>query len=235
MSLLTIIQDAAEDLGITAPSSVIGSADRQVVQLLSLANREGRTLRDRYDWEYKFKEATFTTVATESQGAMTTVAGSDFHHIVNDTIWDRDTSEPISGPVSPQQWQSLQAFSVTGPYFQYRIRGGLLLFEPTPAAGINCAFEYMSDAFCESSGGTAQSAWAADDDTGLLDESIMTQGVIWRWLQRKGLDYAEDFTEYERRVADAMARDGGKPMLRLDGGRGERQPGIFVPQGSWNL
>jgi hypothetical protein len=41
-SLLTIIQDVADRIGLVRPSSVIGSSDHQVRQLLALANQEGR-------------------------------------------------------------------------------------------------------------------------------------------------------------------------------------------------
>jgi hypothetical protein len=51
----------------------------------------------------------------------------------------------------------------------------------------------------------------------LLDEEIMRIGLEWRWLQRKGFEYAESFASYERLVADAMARDGTKPVLDLGG------------------
>ena len=60
-------------------------------------------------------------------------------------------------------------------------------------------------------------------------------GIIWRWKQAKGLAYAEDYNKYERRVADAVAREATKPVLDLAGGLAEYQPGLFVPQGNWNI
>jgi hypothetical protein len=41
MTLLTIVQDACAELSLQIPQQVIGNTDPQVVQLLSLANREG--------------------------------------------------------------------------------------------------------------------------------------------------------------------------------------------------
>jgi hypothetical protein len=78
-----------------------------------------------------------------------------------------------------------------------------------PVAGDTIAFEWVSKNWVTvAAGGT--STWTADADTGLLDEEIMTQGVIWRWKAAKGLEYAEDYNKYERLVADQMGRDGGK-------------------------
>jgi|TARA_R100001530_G_scaffold3596_5_gene5288 hypothetical protein len=236
MTLLSIVQDVATEIGLASPTTVIGNTDKQIIQLLQMAQREGRQLGDRYDWEAMQIEATFTQSAAASQGAMTTVAGTDYKYIINDTMWNRSTQLPILGPLDQRDWQALQAFSVTGPYPQYRIQNNTLYFSPDGAnATDTIAFEYKSKNWCESSGGTDQAAWAADDDVGLLDEDLMALGITWRWMKRKGLDYAEDFNIYESRVVDAMARDGGKRTLRPNTGREDRIPGILVPQGSWSV
>lgn len=112
---------------------------------------------------------------------MTTVAGASFDYILNQTIWDRTLLRPVFGTLTPSQWQQLKAQNVTGPWNQFRIRGGNLLFIPAPSAGDTCAFEWVSKNFCQSSGGTGQSAWTADTDTGLLSEDLMKLGLIWRW------------------------------------------------------
>lgn len=50
LSLLEIVQTAFLELGLTAPVSVIGSADPQTRQMLALANREGNELYRSYEW-----------------------------------------------------------------------------------------------------------------------------------------------------------------------------------------
>mgnify|MGYP003630043094 FL=1 len=236
MTILSIIQDVAEDLAITAPSSVIGNTDKQVIQLLRMAQREGKNLGARHNWSFMQKEATFTQAAAALQGTIASLIGSDYESIKNDTMWNRTTQLPILGPLAPRDWQALQAFPVTGPYPQYRIQGKSIYFSPVPSnATDTIALEYKSKNWCESSGGSGQVAWADDTDVGLLDEDIMTLGILWRWYARKGLDYAQDFADYEQRVANAIARDGGQRHLRLDAGREDRIPGIFVPQGSWSV
>lgn len=231
MTLLAVIQTACNEIGIDPPSSVIGNANSQIKQLLALANREGNNLSSRnYNgWNILTREATFTTVATESQGSVETIAPG-YRYIINQTIWNRTQRRPVYGPISPQNWQMLQSSPVTGPYDQFRIRGGNILFDPIPSAGETCAFEYVTSNWCESSGGTGQDAWADDTDVGRLDEDLMTLGIIWRWQAAKKLQYAENYAEYERRVTDAISRDGTKPIGRLGGGVAEFAPGIFVPQ-----
>jgi hypothetical protein len=82
----------------------------------------------------------------------------------------------------------------------------------------------------------AQSAWASDTDTGIINEELMTLGLCWRFKAGQGFDYAEEFRSYEMAVAQDIARDGGKRTLNAGyyiGTRRRRAP--FVQDGSWNL
>ena len=220
MSLLTVIQDVSDLLGIPRPSAVYGSLDPGVRQLLQLANREGRELSARYPWQVLTREVTFTTVATESQGSLTTICGATqpVRSIVGDTLWNRTTGEQIAGPRSGRTWQAYKSQTFTAPQSEYRILGDELKFLPAPTAGQTVAFEFVSKSWCtDSTGVTYRVSFAADTDLILLDEELFRIGIEWRWLQRKGFEYAESFASYERMVADAMARDGTKPTLDLAG------------------
>lgn len=238
MNLLAICQAVADLVGIPRPSAVVGSTEADARQLLQLANEEGRHLSDRYPWQALIREASFTTAATESQGTLTTIIGASetFSYILNDTIWNRTRSLPIYGPNSPQRWQADKALAMTGPFDQYRIRGGALRMNPVPTAGHSCYFEYVTRNWCtDSTGATSAPAWAADTDIPILPDYLFIQGLEWRWKQTKGLEYSQDFVDYERLVADAIARDGGKQTAFLGGGGDNYSPGIFVSRGSWDL
>lgn len=50
LTLLQIVQTACQELGLTAPTTVVGSTDLQTVQLLSLVNRDGIELYQSRDW-----------------------------------------------------------------------------------------------------------------------------------------------------------------------------------------
>lgn len=217
MNLLAIIQSAAAALNLPSPSAVVNSTDATAVQLLELANTEGRDLARRYPWQALIGEATFTTVATESQGAMETLAPG-YRYILGDTIWNRTSGLPVYGPVPAPEWQAYLASAITGPNSSYRIRGGTLRFSPVPAAGETCAFEYVSRYWCtDSTGATSRAAFASDQDLCLVDDELVLLGIQWRWRKAKGFEYSEEFMLYERQVADAMARDGTKATLNLGG------------------
>jgi hypothetical protein len=88
MSLLTLVQNASDTIGLARPSAVVSSTDGNVRTLLSLANTEGRELLERFSWPATQLEATHTTLAAELQGVMTTIAPG-FGYIINQTFWDR--------------------------------------------------------------------------------------------------------------------------------------------------
>ena len=235
MTLLTIVQSAADVIGVPRPSTVVSSTDQQVRTLLALANREGEDLAARYSWQALIKEVTWSATAAEDQGLLSSlISDGDFDGwILHRTIWNRDEDEPIRA-LTATRWQSYKATTTPLIYEGWRIQNDRLYITPAPTAGHTHAFEYVSAHWCQSSGGAGQSAWAADTDTGVLSERLMRLGLIWRFKQAKGLDYAEDMATHERQVADAMGRDGAKPTLYA--GQGDDTPrAIAVTEGNWNL
>lgn len=231
MSLLTLIQKCHKRVGLSAPNAAMSSTDENVVRMIELANEEGDELWSRGDWQSLVREETHTTLAAESQGLITAITATDFDHIKNDTFWNR-TKNRRWYPVDDVTWQTMKASGITGPIEYFRLRGNYLLALPTPTAGETLAFEWVTKHWCETSGGSGQSAWAADTDVGRLDEGIMLAGLVWRWKKAHGLEYAEDFRQYEIRVETALTRDGAKPRINMGG----RQPSLGnVPQGSWSL
>lgn len=231
MSLLTLIQKCHKRVGLNAPNAAMSSTDENVVRMIELANEEGEELWGRGDWQTLVREETHTTLAAESQGLITTICGTDFDHICNDTFWNR-TKNRRWYPVDNVTWQTMKASGITGPVEYFRLRGNSLLAIPTPTAGETLAFEWVTKHWCETSGGSGQSAWAADTDVSRLDEGIMLAGLVWRWKKAQGLEYAEDFSQYEARVETALTRDGAKPRINMGG----RQPSLGnVPQGNWNV
>ena len=95
----------------------------------------------------------------------------------------------------------------------YRIRGDALLLANAPAAG-----RPSPSNTCRRTGARpltvrrrAIGCWI-QTSAGLT--KLMTLGLVWRFRQVKGLSYGEDLALYERRVTDAMMRDGTKPASR---------------------
>lgn len=236
MSLLTLVQNAADRLGIVRPSTVIGSADQQIRQLLGLAQQEGKELSKRFPWQSLQKEKTITATATETQSG---AIPADFDRFIIDTFYNRTKNRRVLGPMNPQEWQNYKASITTVIFDAFRQRGNSLLLAPTPTADESYAYEYMSTYWVATAAADttpAQATWMDDSDVGILSEELMTDGVVWRFLKSKGLDYAEAFRTYEAQVMLAGSIDGGVRRTVSFAGptpvKGPMRPNW--PDGSWS-
>lgn len=234
MSLLSMMSTVARRVGIPTPTVVAAATDATVLQLLEYAQEEGRQLARYGDWRVLRKEKTFTTVAAETQ--TDTPIPTDLGGFINGTLWNRSRRERMRGPATPQDWQAWKSqatFPLEGVIY---LRGTSLLIQPTPEAGETVAYEYRSSYWCQSSGGTAQEAWAADTDTGILSERLMGLGIIWRFKQGRGMDWQADFSKYEFEVNQALSADQPRPILDMAyGGMRDKYPGARPPEGYWQL
>lgn len=199
MSLLTIVQDAADEVGIARPATVAGNSAPDAQKLLRLLNKCGKALVKQAVWQDLRKEKTFTGVAGSEQ---TSIIPSDFDRFIPETFWDRTNVRLVTGPITPVQWQAMKAQGYGGsPKFIYR--GGSVFILPNLDGGESIAFEYVSQNWCQSSGGTGQTAFAADDDTGILDEELLKRGLIFAYLDTEGLPSAlaaRDFEMYSKQL-----------------------------------
>lgn len=233
MSLLTIIQDVANSVGITSPSVVVTATDTNILTLLSLANRSGKEMAKAYEWqELRTYSGTITTTGTIAQGTIQAQFGAGFDRISNQTLWDTSSRLPIDGPVTIQQWQQYLASNVVGPPYQFIFTGNQFLIGPTAiAAGHVLTCFFQSKYWCQSAAGAGQVAWTADTDTGVIPEELLTLDLIWRWKQKNGLAYAEDMETAQRQFDTYTAQNTPARVLFL-GGRNILYP-ANIPEGYW--
>jgi hypothetical protein len=180
---------------------------------------------------------TVAIVPVQVQGLMSALAGPDFAWVLNDTMWDRSTRRPVFGPKAPAEWQQLQAQFLTGPWWQYRIRGGQLMFIPAPAIGDQIFFEWISNYWAATAAAPTvgySRTFQNDTDVAIIDERLITLDTLWRYKRAKKLEYDEDFDIAEAAIVDAMTRNASQPRLNLAGAVGDILPGVFVPAGSWS-
>jgi len=235
-TLLEVVQTFAGRQGIDSPATVYGSTDVQVLQIMGLLNEGLLDLVQRGPWERLTFEASWTTTATESQGALTTLASKGFGFMLPSTFWDRTERLPLLGSATAMEWQALKGVAVQGPRYTFRVRGGELLSIPAPPAGHTWVFEYVgSKPILDADGVTYRESFSADDDDILLPTPVVLADLRWRWKKEKGLVYDEDFNTAERMIVNALGRSTGPRDLQMDGRSFDPKPGIFIPAGNWPL
>jgi hypothetical protein len=282
-TLLQLIQQASDELGLPQPSQVLGTVDDQSRQLLALAIREGKDFSAMANgsggWQKLHKEYVFFTqvnsattgditsgstivtgigdltsvtadtwfvsgtgladkakvvsvdsgtqvtldrpcTATTSGVELTFAQGgydlpSDLEYFVQKSFWDGTYQWQLLGPISAQEKNVLKyGISPSGPRRRFFIRNDKMYFDPIPGTdNETIAYDYYSNAWCEDASGTGQTYWQADTDIYRLDEDCFVQGIKWRFLRAKGLDYGEEKGNYLIECQRVLSRDGGNRDL----------------------
>jgi hypothetical protein len=203
MSLLTICQAVAGDCGFAVPSTIVGNSDDTAAMLLRLINKAGKSLAKRA-WQALQKEYTFSTVASTPSYALP----SDYGWQQNDSAWDRSNYWQLRGSLSPQMWQAYKSgVQSTTPRSRFRIKGSLFFLDPTPSSIVSMVFEYISSKWAFDGVSTYYIEFQADSNTSLIDEYLLELDLTWRFLERKGLAYAEAKDEAEKHIDIAIAHD----------------------------
>lgn len=217
-SLLELVTDVVDDIGLPRITSVIGNTDPMARAMLRAANREGVELAGRHPWRKLKFDKTFTSVAALIQ---TSAVPADYDRIVQDTFWNRTQTRQVEGPLSEQEYAEILGRGTTYFHQAHVMRGSDIVFVNIPTAGETMAYAYVSKYWVGVSGSTTptKEKFSDDSDIPFLDDELMRLGMVWRYKKSKGLDYGEDFNAYEMRVAQLAGRDGGRRILDMNSPR----------------
>lgn len=193
MSLLTIYNALALNVGMEQSDQVVLSGRRECKEAVTLADLVGEELARRVDFGALRKTSLLP-------------GGVDTHTL------DGYFSRIIAGvgvigggrilrPLTAAEWPTLPA-SVGFPRY-FLLSGNNIKIWPKPESTQSVSVTWQSKAWC--SNGT--DAWMADDDTSLIDEELFAKGLIVRWRRQKGMDYADYEAEYEAALENFATYD----------------------------
>lgn len=227
----SIVSSVSVELGLGAVSGdpFAATVDANVAQLVQLLNSLGRRLLLENNWLQTRKEKTYTATASQTSFTLPT----DFFSYVDQTAWNRTRRLPLA-PVSPQQWQALQAGPVaTVLPILFRPQDGVLQLSTGAALNDVVAFEYTSTWWVHASGGTAptKDSATATGDVLWIERQVLMDGLKASWLQAKGFDSSAALNDFDGSLAAAMARNAqAAPVLSLNGGQRLSLFGPNVPE-----
>lgn len=167
-----------------------------------------------HDWQVLTREQTFVTDGSGSYPFSTIVTAGDYERTLTNTEWDR-TNEKKVQIVNASDWQYLKSGIVTntGVYRWARARNGNLIVT-SDTTGDTLVFEYISNFYAKSSGGTAQASFLADTDTSYFKEHLLELGLKYYMKSEYGLPTEEDADRYYTTATNLIAQEKPMPVIR---------------------
>lgn len=237
MTVLSTIQRHCQLHALAIPTSVVGSSDTQVIQLLAILQEALDQMVLESKFQVRTLECLHTLTAAEDQGPVEDLGGglSGYQCANFETFFDRTLRRPLYGPLNDTEWQEIKALPNPGPFYKFRIRQDRLLINPTPTVPLSqIAFEYMSSWAVVSNAGAAKETITADSDDFVFPDTIVRQWLKFMWKHTKGLPYQADEKKAYDLLNNYIATD--KVKRRINVAYPDEttiKPGVFVPSGNW--
>jgi hypothetical protein len=195
MSLLTVSKTLALDCGFQAPTNVIGSTDRALVEVISFANEVGQEIARRADWG---KMALDVTVTGTGTSAPITI-GSNVLKASEGAAAFTSTGGTIRR-LSRAEWPSTNSQG-TPRYFM--LEGNEIQFWPYLANAATATVRIQVTGWTSAGGNT----FASDAETTLFPEELLSLGLIAKWRRQKGMAYQDQEAAFEAAMQQHAAFD----------------------------
>lgn len=206
MTLLTVCQEVADVIGLTRPAAILSGTDQISRQMLGLV-KETLDELGLMDWPILQVAYSFNTANGTSQYNLP----ADFGRETGDTAYAAARYYAVRGSMTPGDWARQRNNLPSLGSYKFRIFGNPLKLNltPTPTAVEAIVFEYQTTNRVRLTGGTFSATFTDDTDVTLMPEELLKKGLKWRFMRRKGLDYSEEFDDYElsrtQRLAQQLA------------------------------
>jgi len=213
MSLLTLTQDAMVQCGFDAPSLVYANSDATVTMFKHLAQVEGDALSRRFDWR---SLKVLGTLTGDGSSTDYTLPGDFDRFAPGYPLWIDESPELPLKMVNDDEMLRYKVAQTDPVNPVWRLFGDTIEFYPAPDNGDDIKLEYRSKYWIiDETLTTRRARWAADTDVAVIPERLVSLGLVWRFKQAKGFDYAEDFRTYQLECAKTGAVEGGRQVIRL--------------------
>lgn len=217
LSLKEICERALEEIGsFNVPTTIVDNDDDTAKQCLAFARKVGEELVRDYDWQELSKTATVTT----TQGVSAYDLESDYERLAPDTMWNADDFRFMRGHTSKRQWAMITNSQVDpGLTYYWRLKGGQIQLEPAAESAFDFTYEYLSNIYCKSSGGTdREDGWVADTDVPKLPSDLFIYGIRFYFLKANNLPYGDAEAEYDGIIQSRQGKNVPSPAVDMSAG-----------------
>lgn len=219
-NILAICQDVAGLVATQPPQNLFSGNSQQEAVFLSLIKDTLDSLLRFGDWPELTREGAFTTRQNHSNYLIADFC-PDFFCLLNNTVYIKDRAERVVGAVTPEQWMREKYLNCPSLNLKFKIQGGLIKFLTPPDDNLTVVFQYRANTTVWEAGknfvGREKAEATSNTDIPVFDEFLVRKGLIWRWLKRNGMDYAEEYDEYEKALRSRLAANSAVGDICLAG------------------
>lgn len=199
-TILEICREVADLAAVKRPNDLFNTSSQQDSIFLSVAKSTLDSLLRYGDWQELIKDGCIRTVRGKKNYLIKDLI-PDFYSLINNTIFIKDTQERVIGAITPEQWMKDKNFYSPGCELKFVVQNGVLKLLNEPPMSVCIVFQYHSDNIVwDFNTFEEKNVLSANTDVPVFDEYVVKLGILWRWLKRSGLDYTEEFNEYEREL-----------------------------------
>lgn len=199
-SILEICQEVADIAATKRPDDLFDRNSQHETIWLSVAKMELDSLLRFGDWQELTKEGVLRTCGKKTRYIMKNIV-PDFYSLLNNTIYVKNSMEKVIGAITPEDWMRDKYFGCPSADLKFKLQNGMINFLNVPDDGLQIVFQYRSDNIVlDGQSFEEKNSLEKNTDIPLFDEHVMKLGILWRWYRRNGLDYTEEFNEYEREL-----------------------------------
>jgi hypothetical protein len=210
MSVLTAAQTAGIRIKSEAPISLFSSPTKFATELANLATEVAISIMKAHDWRRLTLLQTVTGDGSDTSFALPT----DYDRMPQGAKVYSSSSYMALRPVRDvNQWLEFQIDPVVGDPGFWIVLGNEFHIKPALGNGNTAKFYYISNKCV--TGGT-KAAFSADADTfDIGGDRLITLGLVYRWKELKGLDFALDEENYKTALMQEIGRDKGARTLYI--------------------
>lgn len=200
-NILEICQEVADLTATQRPVDLFSEASQQEAIFLSVAKDTLDSLLRYGDWQELTKEGYFITHSGQSNYFINDIC-PDFHCLLNNTVYIKNSSEKIIGAITPEEWMKEKYFNEKSIGIKFKIQNGIFKFLTPPSEGLKIVFQYRSSniVYDAQKGYEEKTILTKNTDIPVFDEYLVKKGIVWRWYRRNGMPYEEEYNEYQREL-----------------------------------
>lgn len=224
MNILEIAQESADICAVQRPTDLFNSSIQNDQLFASVVKSTLSSLMRQAEWQALTREAVFHTYEGKRDYLIDNIV-PDFHSLVNGTLYIVDENKKVIGAITEEKWTDEV---IGGSSDAFKIQNNMIRF----VKDMGCSeihFTYKSNAICvDGKTGEPKKTITKNTDIPIFDEYLVKLGIIWRWNKRSGMDYQEEFNEYERELNKSFAETKASGDIKLASTFDELNDGVII-------